>query len=171
MLPEQHRRNVDLRQNHRYPVQQGARRQRRSRSVQHEVERGGALELIEGEETDAIDDDGNATKTSFELRRPDPPLAPRKPPLPPSLTTLQQRIYIDTPTHELLEQQGGDYVRHFSSEEWKIARAQLSAPLGVVDYARLALHLNRTVQVTQRQEGVEIVKKHVQKAYGTTTPP
>lgn len=138
--------------------------------MQHESDKDELLELYEEEETDAIDDDVHATKTTFQLRSPDPPLAPPKPPLPPSLTTLAQKIYVDTPTHQLLEKQGGDYIRYFSPKEWKIARAQSSAPLDVVDYARLALHLNQTVPVTKRSEGVEIVRKYVQKVIPSPPP-
>lgn len=124
----------------------------------------------EGEEESlAIEDDVDATKTSFRLRRADPPIVPPGPPLPPSLTILDQNIYIDAPTRKLQERTGGNYSRYFSSDEWKLARAQSSAPLGVVDYASLILHLNGTVPFSQRGEGMEVVKKYAEKAEAIAT--
>ncbi|KAF8523216.1 hypothetical protein JB92DRAFT_2827382 [Gautieria morchelliformis] len=176
--PRQRQRSgsMDMRHNGQYSDRRGSRMQRRSLPLENEYEEEAELneekeEEEEEEEWDAIDDDSDATKTSLRLRRPDPPLAPRGPRLPPSLTMLEQKIYIDTPTDELVEQQGGDYVRYFSPKEWSIVRTQSSAPLSVVDYARLALHLNRTVPVSQRTEGVEIVRKHVEKAKVIATAP
>ncbi|KAF8580111.1 hypothetical protein K439DRAFT_1637239 [Ramaria rubella] len=79
-------------------------------------------------------------------------------------TILDNRIHIDASTYRLEERQGGDYRRFFSGEDWKLARLQTAAPLGVVDYAKLALHLNGSASINKRREGLEVIKKYVSKA-------
>lgn len=161
----QQNRQPDVHPRQRRP-RQDTRPQRRPRWTRQEYDQEAQMARIEAheEEFDGIDADTDAVATSFVLRRVDPPLPPPKPRLPPSMTMLDQKIFIDSPMRKLQEQTGGDYVRYFSSKEWKLARAQASGPLGAVDYARLMLHLNRTVPMRQKAGGIEIVRKHAEKA-------
>lgn len=109
------------------------------------------------------DYDNDAVATPFVLRRPDPPLPPPAPPLPPSLTVLETGLQVDTRMHGVHEHQGGDYTRHFSPEEWKLTRSQSVTPLGAVDYARLALNLNASVNVREKRLGAQLVRRNIGK--------